>query len=236
MRQFMLVQKIGSGSAVRNLKKLRERAAKEIEDTGDIGLETLGDLIMYQALVSPEDGTLTAVLDSPLLHVAPNQQLSKSEQIDALLDPDQLEKEWLFLIAENEIRMSKLGNNQEDGAESPDGENPPASNGAASTGTSRDSEDLPDAGLSDPSERLHQIDQLIGLYQVKQRHTELREKRAEKQNSHLLLPPDEDMEKIHKHETTIKRQLHKDIDQLDKLQRRMRGEGEPPQINVDVST
>ncbi len=51
----------------------------------------------------------------------------------------------------------------------------------------------------------------------------------------LSIPADSELERIQRYETTIKREMYRDIDQLGRLQRRRRGEPPAPTVNVNVS-
>jgi len=51
----------------------------------------------------------------------------------------------------------------------------------------------------------------------------------------LSIPGDSALERIQRYETSIKREMYRDIDQLECLQRRRRGEPTPPTVNVNVS-
>ena len=51
----------------------------------------------------------------------------------------------------------------------------------------------------------------------------------------LSIPQGLELERIQRYETAIKREMRRDIDQLERLQRRRRGEPPPPTVNVNVS-
>jgi len=51
----------------------------------------------------------------------------------------------------------------------------------------------------------------------------------------LIIPQSFALERIRRYETGIKREMRHDIDQLERLQRRRRGEPLPPTVNVNVS-
>jgi len=51
----------------------------------------------------------------------------------------------------------------------------------------------------------------------------------------LIIPADGALERIQRYETGIKRGMYRDIDQLERLQRRRRGETLPPAVNVNIS-
>ena len=51
----------------------------------------------------------------------------------------------------------------------------------------------------------------------------------------LSIPEGSELERIQRYETAIKRDMYRDIDQLERLQRRRRGEPPPPTVNVKVS-
>ena len=52
----------------------------------------------------------------------------------------------------------------------------------------------------------------------------------------LSLPPKEAVDKILRYETAIERQLYRAINELERLQRRRRGDIVPPPIHVELST
>ena len=51
----------------------------------------------------------------------------------------------------------------------------------------------------------------------------------------LSIPHGPELERLQRYETTIKRDMHRAMDQLERLQRRRRGEPQPPTLNVNVS-
>ncbi len=51
----------------------------------------------------------------------------------------------------------------------------------------------------------------------------------------LSIPQGPELERIQRYETAIKRDMYRAIDQLERLQRRRRGEPLPPTVNVKVS-
>ena len=51
----------------------------------------------------------------------------------------------------------------------------------------------------------------------------------------LAIPSGRALEQLQRYETAIKRDLHRTIDLLERLQRRRRGESVPPTVNVNVS-
>jgi hypothetical protein len=51
----------------------------------------------------------------------------------------------------------------------------------------------------------------------------------------LSIPNGPQLERIQRYETAIKREMRRDIDQLERLQRRRRGEPVPPTVNLNVS-
>jgi hypothetical protein len=51
----------------------------------------------------------------------------------------------------------------------------------------------------------------------------------------LSIPKPSKLETIQRYETAIKREMNRDIDQLDRLQRRRKGEPQPPTVHVNVS-
>ena len=51
----------------------------------------------------------------------------------------------------------------------------------------------------------------------------------------LSIPQASELETIQRYETAIKRDMYRAIDQLERLQRRRRGEPPPPTVNVNVS-
>jgi hypothetical protein len=51
----------------------------------------------------------------------------------------------------------------------------------------------------------------------------------------LSIPKGRKLERIQRYETAIKRDMYRAIDQLERLQRRRRGEPPPPTVNVNVS-
>ena len=51
----------------------------------------------------------------------------------------------------------------------------------------------------------------------------------------LSIPMGPELEQIQRYETSIKREMYRAIDQLERLQRRRRGEPPPPTVNVKVS-
>ena len=51
----------------------------------------------------------------------------------------------------------------------------------------------------------------------------------------LSIPHGHELERFQRYETTIKRDMYRAIDQLERLQRRRRGEPPPPTVNVNVS-
>ena len=51
----------------------------------------------------------------------------------------------------------------------------------------------------------------------------------------LSIPNGPELERIQRYETAIKRDMYRAIDQLERLQRRRRGEAPPPTVNVNVS-
>jgi len=52
----------------------------------------------------------------------------------------------------------------------------------------------------------------------------------------LSIPNGPELERIQRYETAIKRDMYRAIDQLERLQRRRRGEPQPPTVNVNVSS
>ncbi len=52
----------------------------------------------------------------------------------------------------------------------------------------------------------------------------------------LSIPKARRLERIQRYETAIKRGMYRDIDQLERLQRRRKGEPQPPTVNVNVSS
>ena len=52
----------------------------------------------------------------------------------------------------------------------------------------------------------------------------------------LSIPQGPDLENIQRYEAAIKRDLYRAIDQLDRLQRRRRGDPQPPTVNVNLSS
>ncbi len=51
----------------------------------------------------------------------------------------------------------------------------------------------------------------------------------------LSIPQDLELERIQRYETSIKRDMYRAFDQLERLQRRRRGEPPTPTVNVNVS-
>ncbi len=52
----------------------------------------------------------------------------------------------------------------------------------------------------------------------------------------LSVPSGPELERRQRYETAIKREMHRDIDQLERLQRRRRGEPQPPTVNINVTS
>ena len=52
----------------------------------------------------------------------------------------------------------------------------------------------------------------------------------------LSFPPTDAVDKILRYETAIERQLYRAINELERLQRRRRGDIVPPPIHVEIST
>ena len=78
-------------------------------------------------------------------------------------------------------------------------------------------------------ERIKEIDQWMELIKIN--------KSLEIEADHLSrsLPARDTVEKILRYESAIERQLYRAINELERLQRRRRGEMVPPTINVEVS-
>ncbi len=51
----------------------------------------------------------------------------------------------------------------------------------------------------------------------------------------LCIPSGPELETIQRYETSIQRGMYRAIDQLERLQRRRRGEPQPPTVNVKLS-
>ncbi|MGO8843683.1 MAG: hypothetical protein ACLQF1_21950 [Methyloceanibacter sp.] len=51
----------------------------------------------------------------------------------------------------------------------------------------------------------------------------------------LGIPNGPELERIQRYETAIKRDMYRAIDQLERLQRRRKGEPQPPTVNVNVA-
>jgi CRISPR/Cas system-associated endonuclease Cas1 len=51
----------------------------------------------------------------------------------------------------------------------------------------------------------------------------------------LSIPNGPQLERVQRYETAIKRDMYRAMDQLERLQRRRRGEPTPPTVNVNVS-
>jgi hypothetical protein len=51
----------------------------------------------------------------------------------------------------------------------------------------------------------------------------------------MSIPQGPELERIQRYETAIKRNMYRDIEQLERLQRRRRGEPPPPTVNLNVS-
>ena len=68
-----------------------------------------------------------------------------------------------------------------------------------------------------------------------ERRKEREDAEAQARESAAMLPPAETLDKILRYETTLLRQLHQAMHQLERLQRRRSGENIPPPLAVDVS-
>jgi len=105
----------------------------------------------------------------------------------------------------------------------------------ASQGTLPDVDDGP-GRANRKAEALHFMDkQLNGLNTVRLLHAEDREFAEEAQQAAAVLPSAEVLDKILRYETKLERQIFRAMNQLERLQRRRRGESVPAPVSVEVS-